>query len=441
MAKIPMTFACGLYDRMLALYTGEVQAEGIDLAFLAIDDPRQIFDRMGKNLDFDACEMSSSEVISRYAAGRREMVALPVFPSRVFRHGFITVNRKAVRTPKELAGKRIGVPLYTQTAALFIRGLLQDEYDVDLSGVHWVQGATNSAESHGNPSAPPLLKPVSIEQNTSGRSLSELLETGEIQAILGSGLPVALRTNPDVQRLFPDFHVRELDYYRRTRIFPIMHLVAIRRDLYEKHPFVATSLYKAMTEAKDIALAKMRDLGALRYMLPGMPAELDEIDATFGGDPWPYGVEANRPTLEALVRYMAEQSLIKAPIPVDELFVPVYRAIAQRTHCRCRSTLRVGWDRKTNPRGDRCRVETKETILRPGRRNANICAGHLRHPGTDIVAQSLVRSQTPFVCSIARGGIFVTRRMPQHARSARSEPVGRPRLCELVHRDILAGNL
>ena len=324
MARIPLTFACGLYDRMLALYTGEVQAEGIDLAFLAIDDPRQIFDRMGKNLDFDACEMSSSEVISRYAAGRREMVAPPVFPSRVFRHGFITVNRKAVRTPKELAGKRIGVPLYTQTAALFIRGLLQDEYDVDLSGVHWVQGATNSAESHGNPSAPPLLKPVSIEQNTSGRSLSELLETGEIQAILGSGLPVALRTNPDVQRLFPDFHVRELDYYRRTRIFPIMHLVAIRRDLYEKHPFVATSLYKAMSEAKDIALAKMRDLGALRYMLPGMPAELDEIDATFGGDPWPYGVDANRPTLEALVRYMAEQSLIKAPIPVDELFVPVY---------------------------------------------------------------------------------------------------------------------
>jgi 4,5-dihydroxyphthalate decarboxylase len=182
---------------MLALYTGEVQAEGIGLDFIAIDDPRQIFDRMGKNLEFDACEMSSSEVISRHAAGRREMVALPVFPSRVFRHGFVTVNRKAVRTPKDLAGKRIGTPLYTQTAALFIRGLLQDEYGVDLSGVHWVQGATNSAESHGHPSAPPLLKPVSIEQNASGRSLSELLEAGEIQAIIGSGLPLALRTNPD----------------------------------------------------------------------------------------------------------------------------------------------------------------------------------------------------------------------------------------------------
>jgi 4,5-dihydroxyphthalate decarboxylase len=324
MAKVPITFACGLYDRMLALYTGEVAADGIALNFLAIDSPRQIFDRMGRSLEFDACEMSSSEVISRLAAGRNEMVALPVFPSRVFRHGFITVNRKAVKTPKDLEGKRIGVPLYTQTAAVFCRGLLQDEYGVELSRVHWVQGATNTAQSHGNPSALPPLREVSIEQNTSGRSLSELLEAGEIQAILGSGLPDALRTNPDIQRLFPNFHTVEMESYKRTRIFPIMHLVAMRRDIYERHPFIATSLYQAMDQAKDLALEKMRDLGTLRYMLPGMTAELDEIDAVFGGDPWPYGVEANRPTLEALVRYMAEQSLIKAPIPVENLFVPIY---------------------------------------------------------------------------------------------------------------------
>jgi 4,5-dihydroxyphthalate decarboxylase len=324
MAKVPITFACGLYDRMLAFYTGEVQPEGIDLNFLAIDSPREIFDRMGKSLEFDACEMSSSEVISRIAAGRHEMVALPVFPSRVFRHGFITVNRKAVKTPKDLEGKRIGVPLYTQTAAVFARGLLRDEYGVDLSGVHWVQGATNSAQSHGNPSAPPPLYKVSIEQNKSGRSLSELLEAGEIQAMLGSGLPAALRTNPDVQRLFPDFHAVELESYRRTRVFPIMHLVAMRRDVYERHPFIASSLYQAMDAAKDLALAKMRETGALRYMLPGMTAELERIDEVFGGDPWPYGVEANRPTLEALVRYMAEQSLIKAPIPLEDLFVPIY---------------------------------------------------------------------------------------------------------------------
>jgi 4,5-dihydroxyphthalate decarboxylase len=324
MPKLPITFACGLYDRMLALYTGEAKPEGIDLNFLAIDDPRQIFDRMGKNLEFDACEMSSSETFSRHAAGRTEMVALPVFPSRVFRHGFITVNRKYVKTPKDLAGKRIGVPLYTQTAAVFARGLLQDEYGVDLSGVHWVQGAANSPESHGNPAAPSPLKPVSIEQNRSGFSLSQLLERGDIQAMLGSSLPDALRTNPDVVRLFPDFHRVELESYRSTRVFPIMHLVAMRRDVYERHPFIATSLYKAMDEAKDLALKKMRNTGALRYMLPGMPAELEVIDEVFGGDPWPYGVEPNRPTLEAMVRYMAEQSLIKAPIPVQDLFVPIY---------------------------------------------------------------------------------------------------------------------
>jgi len=324
MPQVPITFACGLYDRMLALYTGEVKPDGVDLNFLAIDDPRQIFDRMGRNLEFDASEMSSSEVISRHAAGRKEMVALPVFPSRVFRHGFITVNRKAVKKPKDLEGKRIGTPLYTQTAAVFIRGMLQDEYGVDLSGVHWVQGATNSAQSHGNSAAPPVLKPISIEQNGSGRSLSELLASGEIQAIIGSGLPDTLRRSPDVQRLFPDFHAVELDYFRRTRIFPIMHLVAVRRDVYEQRPFVATSLYKAMTEAKDVALRKMRETGTLRYMLPGMTAELEEIDDVFSGDPWPYGIEPNRPTLEALVRYMVEQSLIGAPIPVEELFVPIY---------------------------------------------------------------------------------------------------------------------
>src|SRR5258707_8448333 len=200
MPKLSLTFACGLYDRMLALYTGEVKPDGIDLNFLAIEDPRQIFDRMGKNLEFDACEMSSSEVFSRYAAGRREMVALPVFPSRVFRHGFITVNRDAVKTPKDLEGKRIGTPLYTQTAAVFIRGLLQDEYGVDLSGVHWVQGATNSPDSHGNPSSPSLIKQVSIEQNASGHSLSELLESNDIQAIIGSGLPAGVSNNSDVRR-------------------------------------------------------------------------------------------------------------------------------------------------------------------------------------------------------------------------------------------------
>jgi 4,5-dihydroxyphthalate decarboxylase len=319
---LPITFACGLYDRMLALQTGEIKPDGIDLNFQVIDNPREIFDRMNNELAFDACEMSSSEFISRFAAKKLPFVALPVFASRVFRHGFVVVNRKFVRSAKELEGKKIGVPLYTQTAALFIRGLMQHDLGVDLSGIEWVQGAVNEPGVYGNPSVMPLLKPVNITPNQSGKSLSDLLEAGDIQAIIGSNLPAALKRNPDVVRLFPDYRAREQDYFRRTRIFPIMHLVVIRNDVYERHPFVAASLFNAFTAAKDRAWEKMRYAGTLRYMLPWLPDDLEEIDELFGGDCWPYGIGPNRPTLEALVGYMAEQGLIAESIPIEKLFVP-----------------------------------------------------------------------------------------------------------------------
>jgi 4,5-dihydroxyphthalate decarboxylase len=323
MARIPLTFACGLYDRMLPLYTKEVEAEGIDLNFLAIDSPREIFDRMSGAQEFDASEMSSSEFIARFATGDCPFVALPVFPSRVFRHGYIAVDRKVIRTPADLAGKRIGVPLYTMTAAIFIRGLLQHDCGVDLSQVRWIEGAMNEAKPHGHPTRLALAKAVAIEP-TGGKSLSDLLAAGEIAATIGTSLPDAMSHNPDIVQLFPDHHEREKDYYRRTRIFPIMHLVALRREIYERHPFVATSLYRAFCEAKDLALQKMRYPGTLRYMLPWMRSEIAEIDEVFGGDPWPYGVEPNRATLEALVQYLAEQGLIAAPVPVEKLFVPTF---------------------------------------------------------------------------------------------------------------------
>ncbi len=322
MSALPITFACGLYDRMLALQTGEIKPDGIDLNFLVIDNPREIFDRMSGRQEFDACEMSSSEFISRYAAGKLPFVAIPVFASRVFRHGFIVVNRKFITSAKDLAGKRIGVPLHTQTAAIFVRGLMQHDLGVDLSGIEWVQGAVNEPGAYGNPSVMPLLKPVAITPNQSGKSLSDLLAAGDIQAIIGSNLPRALNRHPDVVRLFPDYRAREQDYFRRTGIFPIMHLIVIRNDVYERHPFVARSLYDAFGAAKDWAWEKMRYPGTLRYMLPWLPDDIEEIDKLFGGDCWPYGIEPNRPTLEALVTYMAEQGLIPAPIPIEKLFVP-----------------------------------------------------------------------------------------------------------------------
>jgi 4,5-dihydroxyphthalate decarboxylase len=324
MPKLPITFACGLYDRMLPLYTREVQADGIDLNFLPIDSPREIFDRMSGAQEFDASEMSSSEFIARHAAGDCPFVALPVFPSRVFRHGYIAVNRQMVRSPADLAGRRIGVPLYAMTAAIFIRGMLQHDFAVDLAQVRWVEGAMNEAKPHGHPTRLKLAKPVSIEPAAVGKSLSDLIDIGEIAATIGTSLPDAMHRNPDIRRLFADPHEQEKDYYRRTRIFPIMHLVAVRREIYERHPFVATSLYRAFCQAKDVALEKMRYPGTLRYMLPWMRSEIEEIDEVFGGDPWPYGVEPNRATLEALVQYLAEQGLLADPIPVEKLFVPTF---------------------------------------------------------------------------------------------------------------------
>jgi 4,5-dihydroxyphthalate decarboxylase len=325
MAKLRLSFACALYDRMQPLYTGEVQPAGIELNFIPIEEPRPIFDRMSGGQEFDVAEYSSSEFVQRFANKQCPFVAIPVFPSRAFRHGFIAINKKSgISKPKDLEGKRVGVPLYTMTAAIFIRGLLQHEFGVDFEKIHWVQGAVNHPGSHGKPTVLPLLKPMPIEIDPSGRSLSDLIEARVVDATLGTSLPEAIRTNPDIGRLFPSYVEMEREYYKRTGIYPIMHLVAIKKDIYERYPFVASSLYDAFVESKKIALKHMFNLRALRYMTPFLMRDIDEIYEIFNGDPWPYGVEKNRKTLEALVTYLVDQHLIAAPVKVDDLFVPTY---------------------------------------------------------------------------------------------------------------------
>jgi 4,5-dihydroxyphthalate decarboxylase len=321
--RLSLTFACGRYDRMEALRTGEIGVEGIDLDYLAIEQPREIFDRMVGDLAFDVSELSASEFICQTARGNNPFVALPVFPSRAFRHGFVFANRaRGIRQPRDLEGRRVGVALYTQTAAIWVRGHLAD-LGVDLSTIQWVEGAVEKPGGHGNPHALPLLKPARIEQNRSDKSLSDLLAAGEIDGLIGARQPDSLRAHPDVVRLFPDYRRIERDYYQRTRVYPIMHVVAIRKELYAQHPWIADSLYKAFTAAKDWALERMRFSVSQRYMLPWLYDEIDEIDEVFGGDPWPYGIEPNRPTLEALMRHMVEQDFIARPIPLDSLFVPL----------------------------------------------------------------------------------------------------------------------
>src|SRR4051812_19403621 len=302
MSRLALTFAACRYDRLEAIREGNATVEGVDLTCLTLKSGRDVFDRMVGGREFDVAELSASEFISLAGSGNCPFVALPVFPSRVFRHGYIFINTRAgIRTAKDLEGKRVGLPLYTQTAAIWARGHLAHQFGVDLSTIRWVQGAVEQGGTHGKPHAPALLRPVAIEQNTTGLSLGALLARGDIDALIGSRKPESFGKHPDVARLFPNHRALERELYETAKIFPIMHLIAMRRDLHERHPWIASSLHEAFVESKRRALARMRYGGSLAVMLPWLLSEIEEIDTVFGGDAWPYGVEPNRATLEALV--------------------------------------------------------------------------------------------------------------------------------------------
>ena len=324
MNTLKLTLACGPYDRMEALRSGEVRPDGFDIEMIPIKSPREIFDRVAAGDDFDMAEMSTSEHIANVAAGTSRHVAIPVFPSRVFRHGFIVLNRHAgIACPADLAGRRIGVPLYTMTAAVWMRGMLEDEYGVDFSNVTWVQGAIEKAGSHGSPKPPPLLRPIKLDTNDSGRSLDALLVDGEIDAYMGAQLPPSLGRNPNLVRLFPNPRATERVYYRRTGIHPIMHLVVIRREVYEASPWIARPLFQAFVDAKARAWRELAHTGASKLMLPWIYDDVAEINDVFGGEPFAYGLEPNRHTVQTLVDYMHRHHMIAEKPPLSALFVDV----------------------------------------------------------------------------------------------------------------------
>lgn len=324
MTDLRLNFACGLYDRMLPIYTREIKPAGIDLNFTPVESPREVFDRFTSSAEFDVAEFSITEFVARLSMDQCPFIAIPAFPSRAFRHGAIAVNVGAgVRTPKDLAGGRIGVPLYSMTAAVWIRGHLEHDFGVDLSNVTWVEGAMDAAAKYGNPNVMPLIKPVRIERAGRGASLGELLTSGDLIGTIGTGVPAAMHGNDNLRRLFPDYQAIEKSFFKRTGIFPIMHLIAIRRGVYEKHPKVAQSLYDAFCKSKALAQKRMRDTIALRYMLPWLSAHIEEADAIFGGDGWPYGIDANRRTLETLMELLWKQGLTTRRVRVNEVFVHV----------------------------------------------------------------------------------------------------------------------
>jgi 4,5-dihydroxyphthalate decarboxylase len=324
MSKLALTMACGPYDRMEALAQGVVQPEGIDLRYLGIQSPPEIFARMIKTNSFDVAEMSLAHYCIMRARGEFPFVALPVFPSRVFRHGFIFVSKSSnIRTPKDLEGKRVGVQEYRQTAGVWVRGILQHDYGVNLDTIQWVEGGVNEPRVPDHDMDLRPVRPLKLELIPSDRTLNDMLEAGEIDAYFGARRPQALDKGKNVARLFPDYRAREKDFYKRTGFHPIMHTLVIREDLFKRHPWVPESLFKACQESKAWALKQVRFSGAQRLMLPWLYDELAEMDELMGPDPWPYGLERNRKILTAFVQYLVDQHFIEKPMPIEDLFAPI----------------------------------------------------------------------------------------------------------------------
>ena len=319
-APIPLTFACAPYDRMQSLFDGTVGIEGAALQPLPIAQPMEIFSRMLANDAFDVAEMSLTHAFTLTANGSARFVTLPVFPSRMFRHGFIFVNRASgITTPAGLAGKRIGVQGFQMTAAVWIRGLLREDYGVSFADVEWFEGGVNevtigTATTSMHPSG------LRVREIPPDATLGAMLAAGEIDALIGAIIPDTLATSDRVARLFSGVHDLERDYFVRTSIFPIMHALVVRRELVREHPWLAAAIVRACEAAKAQALAGLRFSGALRYMLPWLRESLDEIDAVFGGDAWPYGVEENREALTAFGRYLVDDGFLTAPLALDTLF-------------------------------------------------------------------------------------------------------------------------
>lgn len=322
MGKLHLTLACWDYDRTRALQEGRVPVEGVELTYLPLR-VEETFWRMLRYQEFDAAELSLGSYLMAREKGYPRLIAIPVFPSRAFRHSCIYINTDSgIKEPKDLAGKKVGVPEYQITMAIWARGILQHEYGVKPEQMKWFTGGEEhpGREDKIRHDLPPNLdiRPIGPEQ-----TLSSMLERGELDAVISAHMPSPfVRRSPKVRRLIQNFRAVERDYYRRTKIFPTMHTVALREEVYEKNPWVAQSLCKAFAESKRICQESMYEFSALKYMLAWSIAEMEEEREIFGEDLWPYGLEANRHVLEALVQYAHEQGLLKSRLDLKSLFAP-----------------------------------------------------------------------------------------------------------------------
>lgn len=319
MSRLKLTLACGDYDRTRALEEGSIRPDGIDLTYLRLPVEETFF-RMMRHQEFEVAEMSLSSYAVSLHREQPPFVALPVFTSRMFRHGAVYCNAgSGIEKPEDLRGKAVGTPEYQLTAGVWVRGILAEHHGVPVDSVTYFTGGQ---ETPGRIEKADL-GAVEVVRIPPGKTLSAMLAEGEIDALVTPRVPRPfVERDPRVQRLFPDVVTAEKDYYAATGIFPIMHVTVIRRDVYEAFPWVAQSLYKAFVLAKEEARQRLYDTSALRFMLPWMIQQLEEAQRVLGEDYWSYGLDANRDTLSTFLRYHHEQGLSERLLTPDELFAP-----------------------------------------------------------------------------------------------------------------------
>jgi len=319
LARLVLAGALNPCDQIGDLLSGAVRADGILLNLLSLP-VEEIFFRFTHNQEWAISEMSFAKYMALTAQGAAPMVALPVFTSRMFRHSAIYVRQdRGIQAPLDLESKTVGVPEWAQTAGVYVRGMLEEHYGVDLRRINWVQAGVNQPGRHEKVA---LNLPAGIRYESRPlSSLDQMLQSGEIDAAI-TARPINgfLKGCPQLGRLFPTFRQEELLHYRATGIFPIMHLVVLRRTDFEANRWIAMNLYKAFDEAKRRSVERLMDITASSVPLPWAPALAQEFSADFGEDLWPYGIEPNRKTLDAFCRFTVNQGVASRQVAVEELF-------------------------------------------------------------------------------------------------------------------------
>ena len=321
MSKLPLTLAISHYDHVTELVTGRVPVEGVELTALNLQI-EEIFFRQFNYRDFDVSEVSMGKYCSLVSQGNSPLVAIPVFPSRVARHSSVYIRRDGpVKKPEDLAGKRIGIPEWAQTASVYSRGFIQHQYGIDLKSIHWIQAGVDQP---GRLEKVKLKLPDGIRyESRPDKSLGGMLISGEIDAALSAHPPLCFdQGHPNVGRLFEDYLDIEMKYVKETGIYPIMHTVAFRREIVEKHPWVAANLFKAFDEARRISVERALACTSSALPLPWGYEFAKRMQAVVGNDLMPYGVEANRTTLDAFLQYAFEQGVCHRRLQPEELFPP-----------------------------------------------------------------------------------------------------------------------